>query len=88
MAEIPNTFNFGETKDLTMEELIVKLQRMYTDLAEACNSKPNLYQRETDGQPTDTFLANGSININLSTNKVQMLTNHPTQSTVQWTTLS
>jgi hypothetical protein len=58
------------------------------DLAEAVNSKPDLYQRNTDGQVSDTFLAQGSININLSTNKVEMLTNHPTQTTVTWTQLS
>jgi len=87
MAQIPDTFNFGET-DMSIEELVVKLQRMYADLAEAVNSKPDLYQRTTDGQVTDTFLAQGSININLSTNKVEMLTNHPTASTVIWKTLS
>lgn len=88
MARLPEYFNIGDTDNITMEEMIVLLQRMYTDLAEAINSKPDVYQRTTDGQTTDTFLANGDININLSTNKVQMLTNHPTQSTVTWTTLS
>lgn len=73
---------------MTVEELMVVLERMYTDLAQAINSKPDLYQRQTDGQTSDTFLAQGSININLSTNKVEMLTNHPTNTTVTWTKLS
>ncbi len=88
MAKLPNTFNFGSETDMTMEQLVVKLQRMYEDLAEAVNLKPDLYQRNTDGQTTDTFLANGSININLSTNKVEMLTNHSTPTAVVWTKLS
>lgn len=88
MARIPDTFNFGDTDGMTMEELVVKLQRMYMDLAEACNSKPDLYQREVDGQAGDTFLAQGSININLLTDKVEMLTNHTSPTTVTWTTLS
>ena len=88
MVRIPSTFNFGDTENITMEELLIKLQRMYFDLAEAVNSKPDLYQRDTDGQTTDTFLAQGSININLTTDKVEMLTNHPTQTSVTWTQLS
>jgi hypothetical protein len=88
MARIPDTFNFGETANMTVEELVIKLQRMYTDLAEAVNSKPDLYQRTTDGQAGDTFLAQGSININLSTDKVEMLTNHVNPTTVTWTQLS
>ena len=71
-----------------MEELVEKLQRMYTDLATAINQKPDLVQRTTDGLTTDTFLSQGTININLTTDKVEMLTNHPTQTSVTWTTLS
>lgn len=88
MANIPNNFNFGETENMTFEELVIKLQRMYEDLAQAINGKPDLYQRTTDGQASDVFLANGSININLNTNKVEMLTNHTGPSTVTWTQLS
>lgn len=88
MASIPKTFNFGDNENLTLEELIIKLQRMYILLAEAINSKPDLYQREVDGQITDTFLAQGSININLLTDKVEMLTNHVDPTTVTWTQLS
>lgn len=88
MARIPDTFNFGSQEDLTIEFLVEKLERMYMDLAEAVNSKPDLYQRTTDGQTSDTFLAQGSININLSTDKVEMLTNHTSPTTVTWKQLS
>lgn len=88
MARIPETFNIGDRTDLTVEHLLVLIERMYTDLAEAVNSKPDLYQRDTNGQVSDTFLAQGSININTTTNRVEMLTNHPTATTVTWTTLS
>lgn len=88
MARIPETFNFGDAVGLTTEELTIKLQRMYTDLAEAVNSKPDLVQRTIDGQTTDTFLAQGTININLNTDKVEMLTNHVNPTTVTWTQLS
>lgn len=88
MARIPNSFNFGDEDGITIEELVIRLKRMYMDLAEAVNSKPDLIQRQVDGQTTDTFLSQGSININLSTNKVEMLTNHVNPTTVTWTTLS
>lgn len=73
---------------MSIEELVIKLQRMYTDLARSVNQKPDLYQRQTNGQASDSNLANGSLNINLSTNKVEMLTNHLTPTTVTWTQLS
>ena len=88
MARIPDTFNFPDKDELTIETLVEVLSRMYMDLAEAVNSKPDLYQRQTDGQVGDTFLAQGSININLATDKVEMLTNHTSATTVTWTTLS
>lgn len=88
MARIPPTFNFGDSNEMTVEELVIKIQRMYIDIAEAVNSKPDLYQRTTDGLTTDTFLAQGSININLNTDKVEMLTNHVNPTTVTWKQLS
>lgn len=87
MARISEFFDFGD-KETTTEELIEKLERMYTNLALAVNSKPDLYQRQTNGQAGDTFLAQGSLNINLSTNRVEMLTQHVDSTTVIWTTLS
>lgn len=88
VANIPEHFNFGDAKQIDVEELVILLQRMYTDLAQAVNSKPDLVQRVVDGQSGDTFLSQGTININLMTDKVEMLTNHTTSSTVTWTKLS
>lgn len=88
MAKLPDHFNFGEIDGLTMEEFVIKIQRMYMDLAEAVNNKPDLVQRTVDGQAGDTFLSQGTFNINLSTNKVEMLTNHTNPTTVVWTQLS
>jgi len=87
VAKITEYFNFGDNKDLTQEELLLLLQRMYTDLATSINRKPDIIQRNVNGQITDTFLANGDININTNTNKVEMLVAHPTQTTVSWVTL-
>ena len=88
MAKIPETFDFGNVNDLSKEELIWMMQRMYTELAEAINRKPDLYERASDGLTTDTFLSNGTININTSTLKVEMLTEHSSVSAVTWTQLS
>ncbi len=88
MASIPEYFDFGNRENMSIEELMVILERMYTDLAIAINQKPDLYQRNTDGQTSDVGLAQGSININLGTNKVEMLTNHTNPTTVVWTQLS
>lgn len=95
MARIPETFNIGDRSNITPERLLELLEEMYIQLAEAVNKKPEVYQRSNtsgpgsgDGQTTDTFLANGDININLSTNKVEMLTNHVSPTVVTWTTLS
>lgn len=87
MAKIPETFNFGSTEDMDMEEFVIKVQRMYIDLARAINKKPDVYFRSTDGQATDTFLSNGDMNVNTNTNKVEMLVAHPTQTTVTYVTL-
>lgn len=89
MARLPETFNFGlQNEEVTLEALLLILERMYIDLAVAINTKPDVVQRDVDGQTSDTFLAQGTFNINLNTNKVEMLTNHPTQTTVTWTQLS
>jgi len=88
MARISETFNVGDRADITPEKLLELLEIMYTDLAIAINKKPEIYERSTDGQTTDTFLSNGDININTSTLKVEMLTEHTDPSTVVWTELS
>ncbi len=87
MAKVPETFNISDRSNLTLEILLELMERMYIDLAQEINKKPDIYERNVDGQASDTFLSNGSININTSTNKVEMITKHPTVNTVTWTTL-
>jgi hypothetical protein len=87
VVRLADTFDFGD-KEQELENLLLRLNRMYTDIATSVNSKPDLYQRQVDGQVGDTFLSQGSVNINLLTNKVEMLTNHDSATTVIWTTLS
>ena len=88
VERLPETYSFGNKEELNLQELVKQLERMYFDLARSINQKPDLYQRTTDGLTTDTFLAQGSININLNTNKVEMLTNHVNPTTVNWVQLS
>ena len=87
MARISETFQAGDREDLTPEKLLDLLEIMYRDLAIAINKKPDLYERDTDGQTTDTFLANGDININSTTLKVEILTSHVDPTTVTWQTI-
>lgn len=88
MVRLADTFPIGDIDFKDPEQMLKLIERIYFDLADAINSKPDLYQRTTDGQTTDTFLAQGSININTSTLKVEMLTAHPSATTVTWTQLS
>jgi len=88
MARVPEYFNVGDRGGMTVERLLVIIEDLYTQLAVALNQKPDLVQRTSDGLVTDTFLSNGTLNINSSTNKVEMLTNHPTSTTVTWVKLS
>jgi hypothetical protein len=89
MAKIPEEYNFGNSPEkLTIQELILRLQDMYRDIAIELNKKPDVYQRNSDGLVTDTSLSNGSLNINTTTSKVEMLTQHPTTTTVLWKTLT
>ena len=86
MAKIPETYNIGSNEDLTLEKLFDIMLDMYTEIAVNLNKKPDLYQRETDGLASDTLLANGDININTTTQKVEMLVDR-TALTVTWKTL-
>lgn len=88
MVKIKERFEFGNPEDLTQEKLVEQLKIMYTDLAQAINQKPSVFERTTDGLATDTFLSNGDININTTTNKVEMVTNHTSTTNVTWTTIS
>lgn len=88
MAKIPEYYNVGDRDNITVERLLVLLEEMYQQLAMSVNQKADVVERNTDGQTSDTFLSNGTININSSTNKVEILTNHTSSSTVNWQTLS
>jgi len=88
LAKISETYNFGNVEDMSTEEMMRAIQDMYTDLASAINRKPDVYTRDTDGQSSEIFLSNGDININLSTDKVEMITNHTSPTNVTWTTIS
>ena len=88
MAKILEYLNVGNREDMTVEDLLLIVEKMYVDIATALNRKPDVYQRTTDGLVTDVFLSNGDFNINVGTLKVEMLTSHPTSTTVTWTTLS
>lgn len=88
MAKIPEYYDVGNRDEIDVQRLLIILEDMYTQLAVALNQKPSVYERDSDGQTSDTFLSNGDLNINRITDKVEMLTNRPTISTVIWTTLS
>lgn len=88
MAKIQEQFDFGDIKGMTIENLMPILDKMYSDLAKEINKKPDLFERSTNGQAGDTFLSNGTLNINTTTQKVEMLTKHVTPATVTWKTLS
>lgn len=88
MAKIPEIYGVGDRGEIDVEELLVILEDMYRTLAIAINRKPDIYTRDTDGQTTDVLLSDGDINVNLSTNKVEMLTNHTSTTAVTWTQLS
>lgn len=88
MAKIQEIFDVGDRTDLTVEDLLLIIEDMYRTLAVALNKKPEVYQRSTDGLTTDTFLSNGDININTTTLKVEMLTQHTSSTAVVWTQLS
>lgn len=88
MSKIPEYYDVGDRRDMNIERILIIIEDMYKQLAASLNQKPDVFERNTDGLTTDTFLSNGDLNINSLTNKVEMLTNHPTIGTVTWTTLS
>ena len=87
MPKIPIEYDTGANDEMNVRDLLRVMEDMYRKLAVAVNAKPDIIQRTTDGQTSDTFLSNGDVNINLNTNKVEMLTNRTT-TTVTWTQLS
>jgi len=88
MAKIPEYYNVGDRSNLTVERLLRILEDLYRDLAIAVNRKPDVYFTAADGLTNATYLSNGDLNVNTSTQKVEMLTSRPTSNTVGWTTLS
>ena len=88
MAKVPEFYQVGDRENMTIERLLVIVEDMYRDLAINLNRKPDVYERTTNGLVGDTFMSNGDININITTNTVEMLTNHPTAATVTWTLIS
>lgn len=87
MAKVPEWYQVGDRDNMTVERLLVIIEDMYRDLAIAINRKPDVNQRPNNGLVTDTFLSNGDININTTTNLVEMLVAHPTSATVTYVTL-
>ncbi len=92
MPRIPETFAIGDREDLTPEKLLELIERLYTELAVAVNRKPDIIQRElggvgSNGLTTDAFLSNGDININTTTQLVEILTEHTDSATVVWQTI-
>ena len=73
MAKIPEYYEIGNRDNLTVERLLEIIEDMYRQLAVSINSKPDLYQRDTDGQADETFLDNGTLNLNTTTQNVEML---------------
>ena len=88
MAKLPESFPIGDRDNLTVELLLEIIEDIYRELAVAINKKPDIIERTTDGQTSDTFLSNGDVNINTSTLKVEMLTRHTNPTTVVWSQLS
>lgn len=88
MAKIPEYLQIGDRTTLTVEELLRIVEQLYTDISIQLNRKVDLVERDVDGQTTDVFLDQGTVNINLATNKVEMLTNHTSTTSVTWTTIS
>jgi len=86
MAKIPEIYNIGSKENLSVEMLLDIILEMYQQLAIQLNKKPDLYKRDTDGLASDTFLGTGDININIATQKVEMLVDR-TATTVTWKTL-
>ena len=68
VGKIASNFNVGDKENLTPELLLELMEKMYRDLAEAVNGKPDVFERTTDGQTSDTILSNGSLNINSTDN--------------------
>jgi len=88
MPKVLEYLNVGDRENLSVQQLLLIVEKFYQELALNLNRKPDIYQRSTDGLTTDTTLNVGDININTSTLKVEMLTQHTSTTAVVWTQLS
>lgn len=88
MAKVQEYYDVGSREEMTLERLLIIVEDVYKQLAVALNQKPDVFQRDSDGLTTDTFLSNGDMNINTTTLKIEMLAEHSTISAVVWKTLS
>ena len=88
MGKVSETLNVGDRENIDIENLLQIIEDMYKELAISLNKKPDIITQNDDGDTSDSTLSNGDININLITNKVEMVTNHLTSTTVKFKTLS
>lgn len=88
MAKVVEYLQVGNRDNMSVEDLLVIVEQLYRDLAIQLNKKVELVQRNVDGQVADVFLDQGTVNINLTTNKIEMLSNHTSTTTVTWTQIS
>ena len=88
MTKIPEDYPLGDIEQMELKELAYVLQDMYRELAVAINARPTVIVRANqDGQTDETFLPVGTLNINQTGPKVEILTSHTNPTTVVWTTL-
>jgi len=94
MTSIPEEYPFAALEEDNLEKLVKDLNDMYRLLARAINLKPDVLARldssgaGIDGQTTDTAYPIGTINVNQTTDLVEVLTQHPTPQSVTWITVS
>lgn len=84
MEKIPENYQLGSVESMSIDDIIAAITDMYTKLAIAVNKKTDFYERTTDGQTDDYSYSNGSINLNTTTNKTEILVKHNNDSTVTW----
>ncbi len=91
MTKIKEEFPIGNVDEMDVKELARVLQEMYRDLAVEVNKKPSIITRfdsagtGIDGQTTDNFPSIGDINVNQTTDTVEVLTRLTNPQTVVWT---
>lgn len=90
MARLSENYELGNDKDLSFNELLKRIQEMYTQLARAINQKADVVVRNSATDNSETFLSDGTIYINqgATPSTVQILSKHPTRTSVIWTTIS